>query len=190
MKSAVSVASAALLASSFAGCGGKSEAVVHPLVASAGVEAGPSSRLWGDGACTPTGMHLGCIRRRHFALVVTLRNPRNPVTLVRARADQPWAEIGIIPRVAVQFRLAPPPPTGDLLVVGLRRWSRSTPTPVMIPPGRSAWVQANFMMNNCSLLPPHAALTANRAITVTYRSNGHEGSQQIAVLDARIILRR
>jgi len=134
-------------------------------------------------------MHLGCRRRRHFALVVTVRNrSRNPVTLVRARADQPWPEIGIIPRVAVQFRLAPPPPTGDQLVVGLRRWSRSTPTPVMIPPGRSAWVQSNFMMNNCSLRPPHAALTANRAITVTYRANGHEGSQQIAVLAARIIL--
>jgi len=51
-------------------------------------------------------------------------------------------------------------------------------------------VQSNFMMNNCSLLPPHAALTANRAITITYRANGHEGSQQITVLAARIILSR
>jgi len=80
---------------------------------------------------------------------------------VRTGADQPWAEIGIIPRVAVQFRLAAPRPTGDLLVVGLRSWSRSAPTPATIPPGRSAWVQSNFLMNNCSLLPPHAALTAN-----------------------------
>ncbi len=136
-------------------------------------------------------MHLGCRRRRHFALVVRVGNRSlTPVTLVRARADQPWAEIGIIPRLAVQFRPAPPPPTGDLLVIGLRRWSRSAPTPVTIPPGRSAWVQSNFMMTNCSLLPPHEALTANRAITVTYRANGHEGSQQIAVLAARIILTR
>jgi len=136
-------------------------------------------------------MHLGCIHRRHFALVVTVRNrSRNTVTLVRTGADQPWAEIGIIPRVAVQFRLVAPRPTGDLLVVGLRSWSRSAPTPATIPPGRSAWVQSNFLMNNCSLLPPHAALTANRAITVTYRTNGHEGNQQIAVLAARIILRR
>ncbi len=39
-------------------------------------------RSLGDGASTPTGMHLGCVHRRHFALVVTVRNrSRNPVTL-------------------------------------------------------------------------------------------------------------
>ena len=85
----------------------------------------------GFGVSIPTRMHLGCKRRRHFALVVTVRNrSRNPVKLVPARADQSWAEIGMISRVAVQFRLAPPPPTADLLVAGMRRWSRSRATPV------------------------------------------------------------
>src|SRR5947207_1020066 len=78
----------------------------------------------GFGVSIPTRMHLGCIRRRHFALVVTVRNrSRNPVKFVPARADQSWAEIGMISRVAVQFRLAPSPPTADLLVVGMLRWS-------------------------------------------------------------------
>ena len=77
---------------------------------------------------------------------------------------------------------------GDVVVFGLRAWSRSAARPTTIPPGRNAWVQSNFELNNCNLLPPGHALITNRAIAVTYQANGHDGSQRIAMTSARIIL--
>ena len=108
------------------------------------------------------------------------------MTLTGAALDS--SSTSIIRRVAVQFRLAPPPPTGDVVVVGLRAWSRSGARPTTIPPGRKAWVQSNFELNNCNLLSPGHALVANRAIAVTYQANGHDGTQRIAMTGARIIL--
>jgi hypothetical protein len=156
-------------------------------MATGNVEGGSMAR--GDGASTPSGMHLACIPGRRFALDVTLRNrSATPVTLTSAALDPP-SDL-FIRRVAVQFRLASPPPKGDLYVSGLRRWSRSAPKPTTIPSGRSAWVQSNFLMGNCSLLLPGQSLVANRTITVAYRADGKTASQQIATPGARIVLAR
>ncbi len=169
------------------GCGGsKTPApVLRPFVATGALESGRSGV--GDGASTPTGEQLRCWNSRRFAQNVTVRNrSKVPVTLTGAALDSSSASI--IRRVAVQFRLAPPPPTGDAAVIGLRAWSRSAARPTTIPPGRKAWVQSNFELNNCDLLPPVHALITNRAITVTYQANGHDGTQRIAMTGARIIL--
>jgi hypothetical protein len=96
----------------------------------------------------------------------------------------------VIKRVAVQVRLAPPPPKGDVFVGGLRNWNPRPASPVAIPPGRDAWVQSNFLMRNCALLRLIEPVTVNRSITLTYGADGTKGTQVIAVRGARIILTR
>jgi hypothetical protein len=95
-----------------------------------------------------------------------------------------------IRRVAVQFRPAPPPPTGDQLVLSLRAWSRFNSKPVIVQPGRWVWVQSNFLMTDCGRLPLHRALVYNRAMTISYRVGGQVGRERIALRVTRIILSR
>jgi hypothetical protein len=179
----------AVLALAGAGCGEASQDVSPPFVSNGGIEGGLGSGLWGDTSSGPTGMHLGCIPGRHFQLAITLRNrSRTAVTLTDAHGSEPAPRI--IRRVAVQFRLAPPPPHGDIVVSNLRRWSASAPVPVTIPPGRSGVVQSNFLMGNCFELGPRQVLTVNDAIAVDYRTSDHAGSEPIAQRSARIILTR
>jgi hypothetical protein len=96
----------------------------------------------------------------------------------------------VIERVAVQVRLAPPPPKGDFMVVGLRAWNRRKSSPVAIPPDRDGWVQLNFLMHNCALLRGREPLTVNRSTTLEYSLGGTRGKQMIHVGGARIILTR
>jgi hypothetical protein len=141
----------------------------------------------GDGPWTPTGLHLACVAGRRYALSMALRNRSDSaVTLTWASVDPPSARI--VRRVAVQFRLAPPDPKGDIVVSGLRPWSRSAPTAVIVGAGRTVWVQENFVMQNCGLLASDQALIANRSITLTYRANGHTGSQQLGIPGLRLIV--
>lgn len=143
----------------------------------------------GDGASTPTGDHLRCRSGRHYAQNLTLRNrSRVPVTLIGAGLDRSSARI--VQRVAVQIRLAPRPLNSEVEVPGLRNWSRSAATPVTIPPGRSAWVQSDFLIHNCTLLVGDRKLIANRAMTLLFEVSGKLTSQQLAVPSARIILIR
>jgi hypothetical protein len=161
--------------------------VVRPFVAAGGLAMGMSGV--GDGPSTPAGDHLRCWNGRRYAQNMTLLNRSGvSVTLTGAVLDPPSPQI--VRRVAVQVRLAPPPPSGDVEVTGLRDWSRSAPTPTTIPPGRNAWVQSNFVMHDCNLLSPRHALISNRAITLAYRANGHAGHQRIALRSGRIILTR
>jgi hypothetical protein len=179
----------AVLALVGAGCVEASHRVSQPFVSNGGLEGGLGSGLWGDTSSGPSGMRLGCISGRHFQLAITLRNrSTTAVTLTGARGSEPAPRI--IRRVAVQFRLAPPPPHGDLIVSNLRRWSASPPTVVTIPPGRSAVVQSNFLMGHCEELGPQQVLTVNRAIVVDYRASNHADREQIAQPSARIILTR
>lgn len=169
------------------GCGtGKTAApVLRPFAATGALESGMSGV--GDGPSTPTGEHLRCWNGRRYAQNVTLRNTSKvPVTLTGAALGP--ASTPLVRRVAVQFRLAPPPPTGDQVVSGLRGWSRSAASPTKIPAGRSAWVQSNFELSHCGLLRSGDALIANPAITVTYRANSTDGSQRIVMSGARIVL--
>jgi hypothetical protein len=182
-----------VLAGALAGCslgGGSAHGdAAAPFSAPGGSESGPGSGLWGDTSSGPTGDHIGCLPGRHYTLVVTLRNrSKSTVTITDLGGPQPAPRI--IRRVAVQLRLAPPPPNGDLAVSNLRRWSASPTVPVAIPPGRSAVVQSNFLMGLCDDLRPHQALTVNRAIVVAYRTGQHAGHQRIAQESARIVLTR
>jgi hypothetical protein len=161
----------------------------QPFVPNGGVEAGPGSGLWGDKGSGPDGQHLGCLARRRYALVVTLRNrSSSAATLTGARGADPAPRI--IRRVAVQFRLAPPPPEGDFFVPNLRRWSAAPAVPVTIPPGRSAVVQSNFVMRHCEELPRNRALVVNGSLVLSYRTAGHEARHEVAQRSARIILER
>lgn len=172
-----------------AGCGASRQAVKAPFAAGGGIEAGPSSGLWGDGSSGPTGMHLGCIEGRRFALLITVRN-RTEQTIDLLGGGGTQRESPVIERVAVQVRLAPPPPRGDAVISGLRAWVRRNSSSVEIPAGRDAWVQSNFLMRNCRYIRQPAVLTVNRGITLTYSVRGRRGTQSLTVRSARILLSR
>jgi hypothetical protein len=180
---------AAILFLSAAGAARSSKDDSRPFVGNGGVDAGPGSGLWGDGASAPDGQHLGCLFGRRYALAVTMSNgSASAVTLTGVgRAD---AAPRIIRRVAVQFRLAPPPPNGDRIVTNLRRWSAAPARPVTIPPGRSAVVQSNFIMRHCERLRGKRALVVNRFLVLRFRAAGHAGQEELAQRSARIILSR
>jgi hypothetical protein len=169
-------------------CGGSHHAtpVTAPFVARAGVSSGPGSGLWGDGSSGPSGMRIGCIRGRRFAVLITIHNRSERTIMLIGAGRRGFA--GVIERVAVQVRLAPPPPKGDIAVTGLRSWSGRNSTPATIPARRDAWVQSNFLMRNCVRLRAHRPLTVNRSITLLYREGSAGGTQTVSVGGARIIL--
>ena len=177
-----------LVVSVASGCGGSPQRVSAPFVALGGTSSGPSSGLWGDGSSGPSGLHVGCIEGRRFAVLVTVHNrTKRTITLLGGGGRQPSPEV--IARVAVQVRLAPPPPTGDAIDPGLRSWIGRNSPPAAIPAGRNAWVQSDFLMRNCGSLGRNEAMTVNRSITLTYRATGSTGTQRISVAGARIVLR-
>jgi hypothetical protein len=159
----------------------------RPFATAGGVEAGPTSGLWGDGTAGPDGMEIGCISGRRLALVITVENrTKHTITLLGANGPPPLP--GVIDRAAVQVRLAPPPPKGDLVVAGLRGWSRRNPEQIAIPPGRSGWVQSNLLMRNCALLSRPS--TVDGSLTLRYRYGGSSGKEVVSVAAAQIRLTR
>jgi len=187
---AIVAGAAALLAILGNGCGGSKQTVNAPFAVEGGVASGPGSGLWGDGSSGPSGMHVGCIRGRRLALVITVRNrTKHEIMLLGGGGAQRFHDV--IERVAVQVRLASPPPTGDAIGdPGLRRWSRRSSLALPIPAGRRAWVQSNFLMRNCSALRRGEVLTVNRSIALSYRAAGSSDTQAVSVAAARILLRR
>jgi hypothetical protein len=178
-----------LVVSVGSGCGGSLQRVSAPFAAFGGTSSGPSSGLWGDGSSGPKGLHVGCINGRRFAVLVTVHNrTKRRITLLGGGGRQPFPEV--IERVAVQVRLAPPPPSGDAAISGLRSWIGRNSPPAAIPAGRSAWGQSNFLMRNCGSLGRDEVMTVNRSITLTYRATGSTDTQRISVAGARIVLRR
>jgi hypothetical protein len=170
-------------------CAGSSHGFSQPFVASGSIEAGPGSGLWGDTESGPDGMHLGCLAGRRYALVVTLRNrSKAAVTLTGAHGPDPAPSI--IRRVAVQFRLAPPPPKVDLVVPNLRPWSAAPAVPLTIPPGGSAAVQSNFVMRHCEELGRNRTLVVDGSLVLGYRAAGRAHRQELAQRSARIVLTR
>lgn len=164
--------------------------VEAPFVADGSLEAGPTSGWWGDGVSGPAGMHIGCIRDRQLAVLITVRNRTSrTIRLLGGGGPQPLRRA--IERVAVQARLAPQVPADSRLPVGgLRAWSDRDSPPAAIPPDRSAWIQLNFLMRDCGSLPENTAQTVNRETTLMYEVDGRTGSQSVAVTSARIILTR
>ena len=160
-----------------------------PLAPTSALSGSVGAAAPGDGPSTNTGLHLACIPGRRVTINQPIENRSLvPVTLTGAALDPP--SVQVIRRVAVQFRLAPRPSKGDILVLGLRPWSAARSTPLTIRPGRAAWVQSDFVMTGCALLAPDRSLIANKAVTLTYRSNGRSGSERIPVPWTRIILAR
>jgi hypothetical protein len=134
-------------------------------------------------------MHIGCIDGRRLAVLVTVHNRmRREVTLLGGDGRQVSPEV--IDRVAVQVRLAPPPPKGDLLQIGLRPWSGRPSAPAAIPADRDAWVQLNFLMRRCSSISPSASITADGTVNLAYRAGGGTGTEVVSLPAARIILTR
>lgn len=161
----------------------------RPLAPTSALSGSVSASARGDGPSTPTGLHLACIPGRRYAVNQPIQNRSGiPLTLTAAALDPP--SVQVVRRVAVQFWLAPPPPEGDILVLGIRPWSALKSAPLTIPPGRAAWVQSNFVMTGCALLAPDRTLIANKAITLTYRLNGRVGRERITTPWTRIILTR
>jgi hypothetical protein len=170
------------------GCDASADRVRAPFAAERGTSSGPGSGLWGDGSSGPKGMQIGCIDGRRFAVLITVRNrTKRTITLLAGGGRQ--RSPGVITRVAVQVRLAPPPSEG-LLQPGLRAWIGQNSPPVAVPGGRSAWVQSNFLMRNCRSLPLSEALTLNRSVMLTYEADGTRSTQVVSVPAARIILTR
>ena len=176
-----------LVAGSLVGCRGRPIVAGDAFSPGGGVTAGLSSGLWGDGGSGPSGMHLGCIAGRRFSVYVTAHNrTKRAVTVTDGGGDQPFAKV--MARIAVQVRLAPLPPNGDLFVTGMGAWSREPATPIDIPPGRDVGIQSDYVMRSCNLLRPHESITLNRSVTITYREGGTAARQPIQVRGARIIL--
>src|ERR1051326_1433176 len=184
-----SLAAAAILLLGAGGCGDPSPRSSQPFVANGGIAAGPGSGLWGDTTSGPDGDHLGCLAGRHYAQAVTFRNRSDEaVRLTGAHGADPAPRI--IDRVAVQLRLAPPSPKGDLIVTNLRRWSAAPAVPVAIPPGRTGVVQSNFLMRHCDELARDRALIVGGSLVLSFRTSGHAGRQEVGQRNARIILSR
>ena len=160
-----------------------------PFIVDGGLESGATSGYWGDGGSGPSGMHIGCIRDRQLAVLITVRNRTNrAIKLLGGEGAQPFQTA--IERGAVQVRLAPVPSSGHLIgPLGLQSWSDRNGPPAVIPSGRRAWVQSNFLMRDCGSLPSNKAVMLNRSMTLVYDAGG-KASQRIAVPAARIILTR
>lgn len=170
-----------------AGCGGTRHISGAAFLAEEGVSSGPGSGLWGDGVSGPSGMHVGCIDGRRFAVMITVHNrSKREVTLQSAGGSEDAANV--LRRVAVQVHLAPPPPSGDRAVIGLRGWNGRDSPSASIPPGRDAWVQSNFLMHDCRTL--HETLVANRSMTLAYRIGGNTATQVVSPSYARMFLTR
>lgn len=172
-----------------AGCGGGRGIPRAAFIAEGGTSSGPESRAWGDGISGPSGLHVGCIDGRRFAVVITVHNRTNE-TIKLLAAGGPEEAPTRIKRMAVQVRLAPPPPTGDRAVIGLRGWNAHDSGAAEIPAHRDAWIQSNFLMRNCQSLRQGKALIVNRSTTLTYDARGGTGTETVAVRGARIVVTR
>jgi hypothetical protein len=171
------------------GCGGSGVVPTVAFVVEGGMSSGPESGAWGDGTSGPSGLHVGCIDGRRFSVLITVHN-RTKQSIRLVRAGGPEEAPAVIKRVAVQVRLAPPPPTGDRFVDRLRGWNDDNSPGAEIPAQRDAWIQSNFLMRNCQSLRQGKTLTVNRSTTLTYSAHGAEGTETVTVRGAKIILTR
>lgn len=172
-------ASLALVVVALVGCGHHPSRTVSagrsPFVRAAHNEAGPGSGPW----LAWRGLFEQYRDGAHFSVLFAVRNrSRSDVTLVDAGGAQPGHRL--LRRVGVQLNLALRPPKGDLAVIGLRSWRRSSPAPVAVQPGRVAWVQFDFVMTGCRFFDAGVRQTYNRRTVLRYRVHGRS---LVAALD-------
>ena len=189
----VALGVAALVVAVASGCGSSGatgDAVRDPFTTLPGVESGPSSGAWGDAGSGPQGMHTGCIDGRKLAVVITVHNgTAETITLVGGAVRETHSDI--IDPVSVQVSLRPVPANDRMMQTGLRSWTARESQLADIPPDRDAWVQSNFLMHDCASLESIEPLTANRTMTLDYRTGDGDGEQVLAVPSAaQIILTR
>jgi hypothetical protein len=133
------------------------------------------------------GMQLGCLSGRHYAFAVTVTNQSGTaVTLLSAQSPNPAAQV--IDPLATQLRHAPPPSTGDRIVIVLRKWSATRSRPVAVRPGRSAVIQSNFLMRNCSALVHGRTVTVPGSLRLRYRLSGRTASEKVVQANTRLVL--
>ena len=155
-----------------------------PFVPDGAFEGGATSGHLGDGGTARTGTLLGCLSGRHYSFAITVRNrSHRVVTLIDAHGPDPLPRV--IERVAMQVRVAPPPPTGDFPGPPLiKSWSAAPARPVRIRPGHSAVVQSNFVMRHCDSLPPHRRVTVPGLFVLSYLLSGRAGQQHVVQRNA------
>jgi hypothetical protein len=149
-----------------------------PFIPNGDLEGGSGSGMWGDRSSARYGDELACLSRRHYSFTITLRNrSQRRATLIDASGPDPLPSV--VARVAVQFRPAPPPSTGDAPVVLLRRWSAAPPRPVTIRPGKSVILQTDFLMRHCKELRGGRTIHLPGSFVLSYRQSGRAGRQHV-----------
>jgi hypothetical protein len=177
---------AVLLVTALSGCGaGGSSSVDQPFTSDGGIQAGPTSGLWGDGSSGPQGSSIGCIRGRHYAVLINVHNHTGKTIELLGAADQQRLR-DVIERVAVQVSLAPPTSNSPTAVIGLKSWNSHDSPSVLVPPRRDAWVQSNYAMQHCAQL--REPVTVNRNTALAYRIDGELHTQTVSNAAAKIIL--
>jgi hypothetical protein len=160
-----------------------------PFVLNGGSVGGGESGLFGDGASGRQGTTLGCIEGRHYSEAFGIQNRSHaPVTLIRAHGASPAP--GIVDRVAVQFRLSPPYHPSELAPGDLvyRHWSDAPTSPLVLPPGRIATVQSNFVFRHCGQLASGRSITVPGSLVLGYRTYGHRHRKTIPLPGERFVL--
>ena len=175
------VVAAVVVAFAVSGCGTSGSVLVDasssPFVRAPHNEAAGTNGPW----LSWHGLFVPYREDGHVTLLFAARNrSHTTVTVVAAGGPQPRA--GLLRRVGVSLRLAPPAPRGDVMIAGLEPWSRARAASVAIPPGRDLWVQFDFVLRGCARFDPGARRTYNRSALLTYRRGGRT---EIAPLDLR-----
>lgn len=153
-----------------------------PFVPTGAFYGGATSGMSGDRS-SRSGQELGCLSRRHYSFTITLRNrSKRVVTLTDVRGPNPLPRI--VARVAVQFRPAPPPPTGDMVAVPVRHWSAAPARPLTVRPGKSALVQTNFLMRHCKALAHGRKVVIPGSFRIRFRQSGRAGRQHVVEQNA------
>lgn len=105
-----------------------------------------------------------------FAVQFTIRNAgSHAATLLGAESPQPGHRL--LRRIGQRFELVPDATRSSrMLVTGLGPpYGAVRPRPLVVPPGRDAWVQFNFVMGDCRFFRPGARRTYNRSTLLRYR---------------------
>lgn len=166
-----------------------------PFVLNGGFIGGGESGLSGDGGSGPKGTSLGCINHRHYSQAFGIQNRSHaPVTLVGANGANPSPRI--IDLVAVQLRLSPPqrrPSTipnlgGGGMDLVYRHWSAAPTRTVVLPPGRIATVQSNYLMRHCSGLASGRKVVVPGSLVLHYRASGRVHQKLIPLPSQRFVL--
>lgn len=167
---------------------GSAARVTSPFSLEDGAEAGGWSVL----QLGPSGTVLRFVPSTRFGLGIILRSrAKTAITLVDARTVDPLGTL-VHNDGAVLRPWNPPPCSGgrSCPAVGFLHgpYRATTPTPIVVQPGRQAAVQLNFRVSGCSAVPTSSAAAA-QMIVVSYETDGRQGQQIIPLRSQRMRMR-